>query len=115
MKLKFMKNIRIINDLLCYCHNIGATDYDIHFSPTHDTASFIIRAKIPDIPPNALEKLNATLKLPRVHEVEQNYWELGGIGNPDDSAELTLISMMLDESYAVYEDGVLIISANRRE
>ncbi len=115
MKQKLSKNLRIISDLISFCHNEGAVQFSVRLHPGRELSSFEIKAEIPELSPDALEELNAALKLPRMHEIEQDYWELGGNTGVGDSSELTLIGMMLDESSAVYRDGELTITAQRSE
>lgn len=105
--------MRIINDLLFFCHYAGATEYEARVSPKHGSTCFEIRAKIPQMDEELKKTLDDALKLPRMHEIEQNYWGLEA--DVDAANELTLTGMMLDASEAVYADGILTITAERTD
>lgn len=113
MKMHLEKSMRILNDLMAFCHSLGAKEYDIHLAHEGDISRLHISSPIPDASPQAVEELREALNLPRQHEVEQNYWELSG--DSEIEGELTLVGMMLDEAVVEYTGGVLSVKAWRRE
>lgn len=113
MKMRFQKDMRVISDLLIFCHCAGAHDYEVHYQPSTEVSRFEIRAKIDHIDDELYKSLIEALSLGRMREVEQNYWELGA--SMDSTPELSLVGMMLDHSVANYENGVLTITAERDE
>lgn len=110
MRLRFEKNLRIACDLLTLCHTLGATDYKMDLSTKDGCTQFIIRANILHLKPGALSEMNESLSVPRQHEIEQNYWALS---SEVESAELTLVGMMLDNVTIEHANGMLTITASR--
>jgi hypothetical protein len=115
LKAHLQKDLSILDDLIMFCHSLGANQYDIHFGKEAGITKFEISAPVP-LDEHSIAKiteLKEALALPRQHEIEQDYWELGG--SSEGKTELSLIGMMLDEAGARYEDGVLRIRAARNE
>lgn len=113
MKPYLEKNLRIINELVTYCHWLGAEKYDIHFNHEADHCTIEISCAIASVDPDDLQELEDVLNLPRQREIEQNYWELSG--DSELEGELTLVGMMVDKATVTYSGGVLHISALRIE
>ncbi len=113
MKFKLEKSIRIINELIVFFNNHGATDININFISNESNSNYIISAKINPLSQDDLLLLSNTLNLPRQHEVEEYYWNLGG--DSEDSSELDLIGMMIDNSTITYENDFLTINLIRDE
>ena len=113
MKFKLEKSIRIINELIVFFNNHGGSDINIRFISTESTSNYIISARINTLSQDELLLLSNTLNLPRQHEIEEYYWNLGG--DSEDSSELDLIGMMIDSSTITYENNTLTINLVRNE
>lgn len=111
MKFRFEKNMRILYDLISYCHGLGARDVDIKLHGDDQQFRLILDCEIPNLNPEELEILNTELNRPRQHEIENNYWGLSSVTDYD--SELTLIGMMIDECDIQYQDEKLHIEVVR--
>ncbi len=114
MKFKFEKNMRIIADLIAYCHKLGAVDYHVDMSLGKEVSVYQISCPIATISLEKLEELCENLNAPRQHEIEQNYWGLSGDMDTGQT-ELELVGMMVDEANITYENGTLSIVVRRIE
>ena len=113
MKFKFEKNIVIISELIKYFHNLGTNDVHIDMGSDEITSYFYISGKVLNLSKDTLDNLNLTLNVPRQHEVEQHYWNLGGESDCD--CDLCLIGIMIDEVDISYLDNILTIKIIRKE
>ncbi|WRS28982.1 hypothetical protein U6B65_14900 (plasmid) [Oscillospiraceae bacterium MB08-C2-2] len=111
MKFKFEKQLRIIEDLMTYCHFLGSHDMNVDLKATEGASHFIIRAHIPQVSSQVLDEIRLELNRPRQQEVEQNYWGLTSEAETDFS--LMLVGVMVDESQVDYNDGILTIHTIR--
>lgn len=112
MNLRLEKKMRIISELVSFCHNQGAVEYSMRLAEVGPRESTImVAARMEQIEPSALEYLIDMLNLPRSREVEQAYWEL--TGDTESSDDLTLIGQMVDSAVVTHENGVLVIEAVR--
>ena len=111
MKYRFDKNMRIMADLMTYCHQLGALDYHIDMKHAEGVSHCTIRCAVPSIDPERLAELDTELNRPRQKEIEQNFWGLSGENDID--AELTLVGMMVDKATITYENGQLTIHCIR--
>lgn len=113
MKFKFEKDMRILSDLITYCHLLGALDYHIDMASNNGVFEFTIRCGIDYVEQRTLDELRAELGRGRRREIEQDYWGLTGEG--DDACELTLIGMMVDEAEVAYKDKIFTLHVKRFE
>lgn len=111
MKQELEKCTRIINDLVLYCHSIGAASYNIEINPEKDRIHFRILAEVSDLAPRTLNELKCAMEQPRFQEMEFNYWAISY--DSDSPAELTLLGMMLNEVYIHYDGKTLEIRSSR--
>lgn len=111
MKLRYEKNIRIMNDLLGYCHYLGAHTFQMDLDMQPAVSHITVRADVSHIAPGEVESLSRLLNLPRQREVEQNYWNISGEEEID--TELTLAAVMIDSAEVSYAGGELTISVHR--
>ena len=111
MKHEFEKNMRIMTDLLIYCHELGAADYHIDMGRESDGYHCCITCSLAGIPDKVLSELERALNIPRQKEIEQNFWGLSGEVATD--TELTLVGMMIDEATVTYENDALVIRCMR--
>ena len=107
------KNLRIINELVIFCHMVGAQESDIHFAHTDGSSVIEVTSPVEDLDEHTIAELWESLNLPRQREIEQDYWELSG--DSETVGELPLVGMMLDEATVEYRQGVLLIRALRKD
>ena len=113
MKAEFEKKMRIVSDMLSYCHTIGATEFHIDVTEENDTSVFVIKASPANISDEEMEHLKKKLGAPRHREVEQNYWGL--MGESANFSEPTLVGVMSDEASAELENHVLTVTLKRHK
>lgn len=113
MSLQLDKLMRIVSDLVAFCHAEGGEEFQIFIKHEHDVSSLTISSPIQSFPSSLLEELREELNLPRQHEIEQNYWELSGDSEVSDG--LTLVGMMVDDAKVGYRDGILYIHLSRKD
>lgn len=113
MRHIFEKNMRILNNLLTYFHEIGGQSFHVDFQPDEVKSRLLVRVKLPYLNPKTLEELRETMQIPRQRNVEENYWYLGG--ESEMGSNLTLIAMMTDCAQFVYQDGELTMELLREE
>lgn len=111
MKHRYEKNIRVMTDLLGYCHYIGATEFSTGLVLRQASSVIEVRCKKKRMPRHQLEELHKYLNIPRQREVEQYYWNVGGEENLDSG--LSLVGMMVDTASITFEDGELCIICER--
>lgn len=110
---RFEKNMHIVNELLSFCHSLGGINFHTDLERGDSATFFTVRSFVPDIPAGVLEEFGRVLNLKRQREVEQDYWEL--IGEPESGSEPELVGMMLDSAVVKYENGELVIRAERKD
>lgn len=107
------KGMRIISDLVSFCHYYGGQEFtmamkhDVDKSTTH----MLVTCNLPDMEQRWLDELSRKLNSHRQREVEQDYWELSG--ESEMSGELTLVGMMIDKAMVEYDGSWLTINAFR--
>lgn len=111
MKLRYEKNVRVLSDLLGYCHLIGSNDFSTHLVLEPTRSLIEVRCKIKELAQNRLDELNKYLHIPRQHEVEQYYWTIAGEEEID--SELSLAGMMVDTAEISYSGDELRIFCQR--
>lgn len=95
MNIQVEKCMKIISNLVAFCHQGGSCDYDMHLECGEGSALMELSLPASGLSEDRLAVLKAELSLPRQREVEFNYWELSGEMESDD--DLTLLGMMVDE------------------
>ncbi|MGL4572540.1 MAG: hypothetical protein ACRCVJ_15925 [Clostridium sp.] len=113
MKFKIEKNIKIINELISFCYHFSANDVTVNIKNSEHTSTITVDAIINKFPEEDYANLVHSLNIPRQHEIEQYYWQLGGDNAFD--CELSLVGMMTDEANISYENSILHIELNRTE
>ena len=113
MKFKTEKNLKIVNELITYFHTFGNSNVHIDLSSDGNTSYFTISGEVESISQKELDNLNSILSIPRQHEVEQYYWNLGGECEFD--SELSLVGMMINKAKVTYIDNILTIRLVREE
>ncbi|MDQ0149484.1 hypothetical protein ACFO6R_09510 [Eubacterium multiforme] len=113
MKFKTEKNLRIINELMSFCYHFSSRDISVNIKTVNNKSTITVDALIYKFPKNDYDNLIQTLNIPRQHEVEQYYWQLGGESEFD--CELSLVGMMVDNAKVQYENNILHIELERIE
>lgn len=113
MKFKTEKNLRIINELMAFCYHFHSDDISVNIKTINNKSTIKINALIYNFPKRDYDNLIETLNIPRQHEVEQYYWQLGGESEFD--CELSLVGMMVDTAKVKYADNILYIELERIE
>lgn len=113
MKLRYEKSVRIINDIMGYCHLIGGRRFHVDFDMQDKTTLITIKSDISGVTEKQLKELDTLLNIPRQREVEQYYWSVSGEEQIDN--ELGLAGMMIDKAVIGYDDGQLTIDVIRIE
>jgi len=113
MDFIFEKNMRIISDILAYCHNRGARHCQVDIEWKESLSVCEIRAALDRCSEEQLSELRALLGTPRQHEIEQSFWGLSG--DVDIDPELALIGMMIDRVDVTFAGGWLTIRVEREE
>lgn len=111
MKTEFEKYMHIAGELLSYCHKKGATEFHFDMKQVEEATLFTMTASPADIEDDEMEHLLVKLQVSRRREIEQDYWELGGAS--EDTSELLLIGMMVDEASVTRHDGAITINLKR--
>ncbi|MDL2294018.1 hypothetical protein LJC60_05235 [Ruminococcaceae bacterium OttesenSCG-928-D13] len=113
MKLRYEKSVRVMSDIMGYCHLIGCNRFKVDFEMKETTTEITIVAEVPNITEKQLKEMTKLLNMPRQHEVEQYYWNISGEEEIDN--ELSLAGMMTDEATVDYAEGVLTVTVLRCE
>ena len=111
MKLRYEKSMRVLTDIMGYCHLIGGQHFSVDFNMSGSQTEIEIKTQLAQVEQSELDNLNTMLNIPRQREVEQYYWNISGEEEIDN--ELSLAGMMVDEATVAYEDGVLTVTALR--
>ncbi len=88
---------------MSYCYSHGSYNVHIDINKKNKKIIIFIKAEINYISEENIEILKKSLNSPRLHEMEEYYWNL--TGDTDTGSELTLVGMMIDEATVNYEDG----------
>lgn len=113
MKFTIEKNIRILDELITYFNKQGNTEFHIDMKKEDEQHYFCISGFVEHLTQEEVKSLEEVLNMPRQHEIEEYYWQLGGEISFDN--ELTLVGMMIDKANVTYEDKILTISVIREE
>lgn len=113
MKHRFEKSMKIMNSLMAYCYSVGGSEFHMDMKLREDTSIYYIASPAPKLNDSKLKDLIEILNVHRQHEVEQEYWLLGG--DSEDDLELELVGMMIDGVNIDFKDGLLSIIAKRYE
>ncbi|MFW5873149.1 MAG: hypothetical protein ACOCVD_00560 [Bacillota bacterium] len=111
------KAVKIISELMTYFFDQNAKDIEIKFHSDdvgkEKEYEIIIEGFIENISNEELTKLRESLNTSREAQVEEYYWELAGEGN--NSREMSLVGMLVDNSVVEYKDNYLKITLWRQD
>ncbi len=113
MKFKSEKLIKLMNELINFCLEIGMKDLQINFSCHSDRGEITVSGYAEDPPLKELEELEEILNVPRQEELEEYYWML--IGDGHGMQELEMVGTLVDNGSITYQDKILTIYICRRE
>ncbi len=111
MRYIFEKNLRVMNEIITYCHTKDALDIAARLYRAGGKWIIDITAAAPGLDDMDVDLLREQLSCPRQRHVEESYWALGG--ELQSAGELTLAGMMVDEARVDYADGLLRIEVSR--
>ncbi|NEU06532.1 MULTISPECIES: hypothetical protein [Clostridium] len=111
MKHINQRNMRIINEIMLYCLNIGCKNVNVNFSKLSDRVVINLASEIEDLSKESIDKMYFLLSTPRKPEIEEYYWLLNG--GDDTNSELSLVGMMTDEISINYTNNILTINLIR--
>jgi len=103
MKHINQRNIKIIDELMCFCYKYGAKKINIQIDRDENAFYIHLNTEIHNLPNEVLEITRNLLSAPRCHEMEEYYWNL--TGDDDTDTELTLVGMMTDDTEVNYTDN----------
>ena len=110
MKFKKEKLIKLMNELINFCTDIGMNDLDINFKCL--TGEITVSGYAENPPMKKLRDLEKILNVPRQEELEEYYWIL--IGDGHGMQELEMVGTLVDNGSITYEDKILTIYICRR-
>lgn len=110
MRFKKEKLIKLMNELINFCVDIGMHDLDINFKC--QTGEITVSGYVENPPMKELEDLEEILNAPRQEELEEYYWVL--IGDGHGMQELEMVGVLVDNGSITYEDKILTIYICRR-
>ena len=96
MKNHLEKCMRIISDLVAFCHSEGGEEFQIFMTHGKDLVSGItVSCTLANEKEETIETMGEERKRPRQHGIEQNHWERSG--GPEMSGELSWVGRMIRE------------------
>ncbi len=113
MKFRKEKLIKLMNELVNFCLEIGMKDLDIKFNSHKDRGEVTVSGYVLNPPMEELEDLEEILNAPRQEELEEYYWVL--IGDGHGMNELEMVGTLVDNGSITYVDEILTIYICRRE
>ncbi|TCO68861.1 hypothetical protein [Marinisporobacter balticus] len=87
---------KIVDELVVYLFNMGATDININLKEKKDYYKIVLTSNYTVKDQEKIEKMIKYLKCGKQEEMEEYYWELAG--DCDVDTELTLVGMMIDKA-----------------
>ena len=112
---KFREKIsRIMDELLMFQFNAGATDIRININKMEDGFLVHFESDIRDNVQDSVDLLERCLKSGRNEAMEEYFWELAGDDEGSDSAELQLIGHMVDDAYVKLNGNHLRITVFKK-
>jgi len=105
--------IRIASELMVFSYKLNSNKFDITVESLEDKTVIDFKVYNATITEKKLKEIEDLLSSPRLHEIEEYYWNLSG--NDIINTELDLVGMMVDESIVNYdkENHILYIKLIR--
>lgn len=113
MKHYKMKSIKIADELIGFCLNLGAHDVDINIKTSDKDIEVVVTAYIPSLSSERVDNVRNQLSCEKQTEVGAYYWEL--TGENIEYSELSLLGMMIDDAEVEYYDEVLKVKVIMRK
>lgn len=113
MRSRREKLVKLMNDLISFCFEIGMEDLDINFSSHRDKGEITVSGRAENPPMQKLRDLEEILNMPRQEELEEYYWAL--VGHRHGILELEMIANLVDRGSITYENQILTIYLCRLE
>jgi hypothetical protein len=105
MKHHKMKSIKIADELIGFCLNLGAHNVDIHIKTSDKEIEVEVAALISSLSSDRIDNVRNQLNCEKQTEVGSYYWEL--TGENIEYSELSLLGMMIDEAFVEYSNDIL--------
>lgn len=112
MRFRREKLIKLMNELVIFCLEIGMKELDIKFNSQLDRGEVTVSGYVENPPLKELEDLEHILNAPRQEELEEYYWVL--IGDGHGMQELEMVGILVDNGSITYDDKILTIHIVRR-
>ena len=108
MNLRYKKHVRILNEILNYCHQMGGYQFHIDFIINKQTSHITVKSRVDKITQDELDDLYAQICIPRQHEIEENYWNVSNDDNSDNT--LFIVGVMTDRVNVDYDEETHVLS-----
>lgn len=95
--------IKIVSELMSFCYRIHCKNFNVDVETLTDKTIINLEAQIENVPKETIINTERLLKVPRLHELEEYYWNLTGTNMIN--TELNLVGMMTDEAYVNYSEN----------
>lgn len=112
MKDERDKLVKVLDELMNFCFDIGMDDLKIDFKINKSKGTVNIKGPCSNPPYEKLEKLEDALNDTRQPEFEEYYWPL--MGGEHGYPEIELLGTFIDEGYVRYENNHLEIFILRK-
>lgn len=113
MKFKSEKLIKLMNELINFCLEIGMVALKINFISHTKGGEITVSGYVENPPLDELRDLEEILNMPRQEELEECYWMLVGDGHG--MQELEMVGTLVDNGSVSYDNNILTIYICRRE
>ncbi|WP_125154802.1 hypothetical protein [Clostridium rectalis] len=103
MKNENNKVLKMVSELMGFCYRISSHKFNMDVDNFENKTILTLVAYVNNLDTTTLDKAKDLLTSPRLHELEEYYWNLPG----DDlyTSELNLVGMMCDKADIKYEDN----------
>lgn len=112
MKHEIKKVSKILDELVTFFFLNHAEELDISVQRTADAYVLKLHTNSIECSSERIDRIHSYLKAQRQTEIESYYWQLAG--ETEDSAELSLVGMMIDEATVEFHDKELTLYLKRK-
>lgn len=88
---------------------------DMNLTFEENASLFSLCAEVDPIPQENIDRISRQLNEKRQHEIEENFWMLGGDSELQGESEMFLVGIMIDKATVTYAEGKLTVHAKRIE
>ncbi|WP_315121873.1 hypothetical protein [uncultured Clostridium sp.] len=107
------KILRILDELVTLCYSINCKKFNVDVELLDNKYILHLKGYADNIDVEKIKDIEKSLNVPRIHELEEYYWNLAG--NDLSNTELNLVGMMVDDAKINYneKDKILEIELTR--